>query len=128
MRIYTILHQQIHSAIVTTLSTQTLRNRLHSVGLYDHRPMEYATLTVRHSKARRDSATEHVNSMRNEWRNILFSDESHFSVYAANRRIFIWMERGTRSNPAFVQENVKFGGGLEVFYFLPPLMGAPIST
>ncbi|GFV01994.1 transposable element Tcb2 transposase [Trichonephila clavipes] len=35
----TLLQQHLHSATGTTVSTQTVRNRLHGVGLYDRRPM-----------------------------------------------------------------------------------------
>ncbi|GFT92766.1 transposable element Tcb2 transposase [Trichonephila clavipes] len=35
----TLLQQRLRSATGTTVSTQTVRNRLHSVGLYAHRPM-----------------------------------------------------------------------------------------
>ncbi|GFU63778.1 transposable element Tcb2 transposase [Trichonephila clavipes] len=54
-------------------------------------------------------ATEHVN--RNEWSNILLSDESRFSVHPNNRR-----DRGSRNNPAFVHESVRFGGGGVLVY------------
>ncbi|GFX68871.1 transposable element Tcb1 transposase [Trichonephila clavipes] len=40
-----------------------------------------------------------------------FSDESRFFVHPDNRRIFIWRVRGSRNNPAFVHESVRFGGG-----------------
>ncbi|GFY11012.1 transposable element Tcb2 transposase [Trichonephila clavipes] len=40
-----------------------------------------------------------------------FSDESRFSVHPDNRRISIWRDRGSRNNPAFVHESVRFGGG-----------------
>ncbi|GFW04946.1 transposable element Tcb2 transposase [Trichonephila clavipes] len=36
---------------------------------------------------------------------------SRFSVHPDNRRIFIWKDRGSRKNPAFVHESVRFGGG-----------------
>ncbi|GFT70068.1 transposable element Tcb2 transposase [Trichonephila clavipes] len=36
---------------------------------------------------------------------------SRFSVHPDNRRIFIWRNRGSRNNPAFVHESVRFGGG-----------------
>ncbi|GFX52273.1 transposable element Tcb2 transposase [Trichonephila clavipes] len=39
-----------------------------------------------------------------------FSDESRFSVHPDNKRIFIWRDRGSRNNPAFVHETVRFGG------------------
>ncbi|GFW34221.1 transposable element Tcb1 transposase [Trichonephila clavipes] len=73
-------------------------------------------LTSRHSRDRREWATEHVNWRRNEWSNVLFSEESRFSVHPDNRLIFIWRDRGSMNNPAFVQESVKFGGGGVLVY------------
>ncbi|GFW27915.1 transposable element Tcb2 transposase [Trichonephila clavipes] len=73
-------------------------------------------LTSRHRRDRRMWATEHVNWRRNEWSNVLFSDESRFSVHPDKRRIFIWKDRGSRNNPAFVHESVRFGGGGVLVY------------
>ncbi|GFW27220.1 transposable element Tcb1 transposase [Trichonephila clavipes] len=61
----TLLQQHLRSATGNTVSTQTVRNRLHM---------------------------------------------SHFSAHPDNRRIFIWRDRGSRNNPAFVHESVRFGG------------------
>ncbi|GFY05919.1 transposable element Tcb2 transposase [Trichonephila clavipes] len=47
---------------------------------------------------------------------MFFSDESHFSVHPDNRRIFIWRDRGSRNNPAFVHESVRLGGGGVLVY------------
>ncbi|GFT16732.1 transposable element Tcb2 transposase [Trichonephila clavipes] len=41
---------------------------------------------------------------------------SRFSVHPDNRRIFIWRYRGSRNNPAFVHESVRFGGGGVLVY------------
>ncbi|GFS55685.1 transposable element Tcb2 transposase [Trichonephila clavipes] len=110
------LLQHLHSATGTTSSTQTVRNRLHGVGLYARRPMVCVRLTSRHRRDRREWATEHVNWRRNEWSNVLFSDESRYSVHPDNSRIFIWRDRGRRNNPAFVHESVRFGGGGVLVY------------
>ncbi|GFS77098.1 transposable element Tcb2 transposase [Trichonephila clavipes] len=90
----TLLQQHLRSATGTTVSTQTVRNRFHGVGLYARRPMVCVRLTSRHRCDHREWATEHVNWRRNEWSNVFFSDESHFSVHLDNRRIFIWRNRG----------------------------------
>ncbi|GFX13461.1 transposable element Tcb2 transposase [Trichonephila clavipes] len=112
----THLQQPLRSATGTTVSTQTVRNRLHGVSLYARRPMVCVRLTSRHRRDRREWAIEHVNWRRNEWSNVLFSDESHFSVQPDNRRIFIWRECGSRNNPASVHESVRFGGGGVLVY------------
>ncbi|GFX72599.1 transposable element Tcb2 transposase [Trichonephila clavipes] len=41
---------------------------------------------------------------------------SHFSVHPDNRRIFIWRDRGSRNNLAFVHESVRFGEGGVLVY------------
>ncbi|GFX29049.1 transposable element Tcb2 transposase [Trichonephila clavipes] len=112
----TLLQQHFHSATGNTVSTQTVRNRLYGVGLYARRPMVCIRRTSRHRRDRRKWATEHMNWRRNEWSNVLFSDESRFSVHPDNRRIFIWRDRGSRNNPAFVHESVSFGGGGVLVY------------
>ncbi|GFS47144.1 transposable element Tcb2 transposase [Trichonephila clavipes] len=76
----TLLQQHLRSASGTTVSTQAVRNRLHGLGLYAHRPM------------------------------------SRFSVHPDNRRIFIWRDRGSKNNSAFVHESVRFGGGAVLAY------------
>ncbi|GFV00680.1 transposable element Tcb2 transposase [Trichonephila clavipes] len=112
----TLLQQHLRSATGTTVSTQTVRNQVHGVGLYARRPTVCVRLTSRHHRDRREWAKEHVNWRRNEWSNVLFSDESRFSVHPDNRRIFIWRDRGSRSNPAFVHKRVRFGGGGVLVY------------
>ncbi|GFX24658.1 transposable element Tcb2 transposase [Trichonephila clavipes] len=112
----TLLQQHLRSVSGTTVSTQTVRNRLHGVGLYARRPMVCVRLTSRHRCDRSEWATEHVNWRRNGWSNVLFSDESRFSVHPDIRRIFIWRDRGSKSNPAFVHESVRFGGGRVLVY------------
>ncbi|GFW28236.1 transposable element Tcb2 transposase [Trichonephila clavipes] len=112
----TLLQQHLRSATGTTVSTQTVRYWLHGVGLYARRQMVCVRLTSRHRCDRREWVTEHVNWRKKEWSNLLFSDESRFSVHLDNRRIFIWRDRGSRNNPAFVHESVKFGGGGVLVY------------
>ncbi|GFW44213.1 transposable element Tcb2 transposase [Trichonephila clavipes] len=45
-----------------------------------------------------------------------FSDESRFSFHPDNRRIFMWRDRGSGNNPAFMHESVRFGGGGVLVY------------
>ncbi|GFT64011.1 transposable element Tcb2 transposase [Trichonephila clavipes] len=79
----TLLQQHLRSATGTTVSTDTVRNRLHGVGLYARRPLVCVRLTSRHRHDRRE-------------------------------RIFNWRDRGSRNNPAFVHESVRFGGGISI--------------
>ncbi|GFS92826.1 transposable element Tcb2 transposase [Trichonephila clavipes] len=57
----THLQQHLRSATGTRVSTQTIRNRLHGVGLYARRPRVCVRLTSRHRRDCREWTTEHVN-------------------------------------------------------------------
>ncbi|GFW76003.1 transposable element Tcb2 transposase [Trichonephila clavipes] len=50
----TLLQQHLRSATGTTVSTQTVQNRLHRVGLYPRRQMVCVRLTSRHRRDRRE--------------------------------------------------------------------------
>ncbi|GFV31988.1 transposable element Tcb2 transposase [Trichonephila clavipes] len=112
----TLLPQHLRSTTGTRVSTQTVRNRLHGVGLYARRQMVCVRLTSRHRRDRKEWAKEHVTWMRNEWSNVLFPNENRFSVHPDNRRIFIWRDHGSRNNPAFVHESIRFGGWCVLVY------------
>ncbi|GFY05920.1 transposable element Tcb2 transposase [Trichonephila clavipes] len=50
----TLLQQHHRSATGTTVSTHTVQNRLHGVGLYARRPIVCVRLTSRHRRDRRE--------------------------------------------------------------------------
>ncbi|GFY22462.1 transposable element Tcb2 transposase [Trichonephila clavipes] len=50
----TLLQQHLRSATGTTISTQTVQNRLHGLGLYARRPLVCVRLTSRHRCDRRE--------------------------------------------------------------------------
>lgn len=99
-----LLQQHLRMATDTTILIQTVQNWLHAAGLYTLGPKVHVMLTVRHCGTSKKRATNHKNGRKNEWYNILFSDESCFSVHFYNKHIFIWKENSTRNNPVLVQE------------------------
>ncbi|GFX80981.1 transposable element Tcb2 transposase [Trichonephila clavipes] len=86
----TLLQQHLRSATGTTVSTQTVRNRFHGVGLYARRSIVCVRLTSRHRRDHREWGTEHA--------------------------YFLLEGPGSRNNPAFVHESVRFGGGVVLVY------------
>ncbi|GFU51982.1 transposable element Tc1 transposase [Trichonephila clavipes] len=90
------------------VSNQTVRNRLHEGGLYARRPMVCIPLTPRHRAARRRWVAEHRDWEQHDWSQVLFTDESRFSLECGTRRVLVWRDRGTRNNPAFVRERSQY--------------------
>ncbi|GFX94708.1 transposable element Tcb2 transposase [Trichonephila clavipes] len=63
---------------------------------------------IKASSRPQELTTEHVNWRRNEWSNVLFSDESRFSVHPDNRRIFIWRDLAVE---IILRSRTKVSGG-----------------
>ncbi|GFX00714.1 transposable element Tcb2 transposase [Trichonephila clavipes] len=104
----TQLQRQLLLATERRVSSQTVRNRLHEGGLYARRPMVCILLTPRHRAARRRWAAEHRDWEQHDWSQVLFTDESRFSLECDTRRVLVWRDRGTRNNPAFVRERSQY--------------------
>ncbi|GFY32375.1 transposable element Tcb2 transposase [Trichonephila clavipes] len=86
----TLLQHHLRSATSTTVSTQTVRNQFHGVGLYARRSMGCVRPTSRHRRDRREWATEHA----------------YFHLEGPD----------SRNNSAFVHESVRFSGGVVSVY------------
>ncbi|GFV25264.1 transposable element Tcb2 transposase [Trichonephila clavipes] len=104
----TQLQRQLLLATGRRVSSQTVRNRLHERGLYARRPMVCIPLTPRHRAARRRWAAEHRDWEQHDSSQVLFTNESRFSLECDTRRVLIWRDRGTRNNPAFVRERSQY--------------------
>ncbi|GFU42776.1 transposable element Tc1 transposase [Trichonephila clavipes] len=100
----TQLQRQLLLATGRRVSSQTVRNRLHEGGLYAHRPMVCIPLTPRHHATQRRWAAEHRDWEQHDWSQVLFTDESGFSLECDTQRVLVWRDRGTRNNPVFVRE------------------------
>ncbi|GFS62646.1 transposable element Tcb2 transposase [Trichonephila clavipes] len=100
----TQLQRQLLLATGRRVSSQTVRNRLREGGLYARRPMVCIPLTPRHRATRRRWAAEHRDWEQHDWSQVLFTDESRFSLKCDTRRVLVWRDRGTRNNTAFVRE------------------------
>ncbi|UYV66997.1 hypothetical protein LAZ67_4003618, partial [Cordylochernes scorpioides] len=105
------LSNELSSATGTRISRQTVYRRLHEGALYARRPMVCIPLTSAHRRARLNWCLEHHAWTHDQWANVLFSDESRFSLNTDSRRVFIWREPGTHYHPNNIREIDSFRGG-----------------
>ncbi|GFT03884.1 transposable element Tcb2 transposase [Trichonephila clavipes] len=90
------------------ISRQTVCRRLNHAGLYARRPTVCIPLTSAHKRARLNWSLKHHHWSVGEWANVMFSDESRFSLSSDSRRVTIWRERGTRFEPRNITERHHF--------------------
>lgn len=93
------------------VSAQTIRNRLRAVGLRARRPFRGPTLTANHRQRRLNWAQNHVRWRRNQWNNVLFSDESRFCLRTVDGRRRVYRRRGERYRDDCVERRDAYGGG-----------------
>ena len=95
------------------VTAQTIRNRLRSIHnpLRAHRPYTGQILTARHRAARLAWSRRHRLWRRNQWNNVIFSDESRFRVSFADGRVRIYRRKNERFAQCCIRETDRFGGG-----------------
>ncbi|GFT78178.1 transposable element Tcb2 transposase [Trichonephila clavipes] len=103
----TQLQRQLLLATGRRVSSQTARNRFMRGGLYARRPMVSHSVEPCHRAARRRWAAEPGDWEQHDWeQQVLFTDESQFSLESDTRRVLVWRDRGTRNNPhSFVKDH-----------------------
>ncbi|GFU63580.1 HTH_Tnp_Tc3_2 domain-containing protein [Trichonephila clavipes] len=68
------------------------------------RPLRRLPLTPHHRQCRLDFCRPRVTWSVTDWRRVIFSDESRFSLSADDHRTRVWRRTGQRSDPAFIVE------------------------
>ena len=92
---------------------RTVRNRLREFDLRSRRPYVGPNLTPRRRQRRMQWLRAHTpNRFRlADWRRVMFSDESRFSLQRSDRRQRVYRRLGERYSDACVREVDRFGGG-----------------
>ena len=95
------------------ISPKTVGSRLREIGLRARRPYVGLPLTQARRLRRMACLTAHASRLfpMRQWRRVLFTDESRFTLYRADGRRRVYRRRGERFADACVVERDRFGGG-----------------
>lgn len=105
--------QIVHRVIEThgiQICKETVRTRLASVNLKSRRLLRRVPLTRNDMAARLAWATERLN-WGEEWRNVLFTDESRYGRFSDSRRVRVWTLPRVPRNQRQVQVVYPYKGG-----------------
>ena len=91
------------------ISPQTVRRRLREAGIRCRRPYYGARLTRGHRVRRRNWAAAHARWRRNDWQNVLFTDETKVMVDSSDKRQNVYRRPGERFSDACVKEVDRWG-------------------
>ena len=92
------------------ISDDTVRRRLAANNLRCRRPARGPVLTQRHRQSRLQWALQRRNWRNQQWRNVVFSDESRYCISTEDGRTRVWRRRGERFNDDCMLERDPWGG------------------
>lgn len=92
------------------ISVSTVRRRLHSRGLTARRPCKGPILSPVSRRRRLEWCRRHQRWTQQQWRGVLFSDESRFCLSFADGRLRVWRRKGERYSPCCMQQFNRWGG------------------
>lgn len=88
------LAQCVEDATGVTVSPSLVRSRLHDAGLRGRAARKKPYLTARHRKARLAYACDCLKFSENDWKQVVFSDESTVELTGNAGRVFVWRKPG----------------------------------
>lgn len=103
------VRQHLRATRRTTVSVSTVRRRLKEKKITAKRAATSPKLTAQHRRARLQFAREHIHWTLDQWRTVLFSDETRVSLFCNDRRARVYRRQGERFAQACIQETVGYG-------------------
>lgn len=94
-----------------SVSERTIRRRLAERNLRAFRPARAPQLLPQHRRARLAFAREYADWTMEEWKNVLFSDESRISLRGPDGRQRVYRRQNERFAPCAIIETVGYQGG-----------------
>src|SRR5215469_2041447 len=94
-----------------SLCAQTVRNGLKKVGMMAVVKRKRPLLTEKHKKERLDFAIAHQDWTLEDWKKVVWSDETKINRLGSDGRKWVWKKAGEALNERLVNGTVKFGGG-----------------
>lgn len=100
------------------VSKNTVRRALRDIGMKAKRATKKPRLTKEHKKARLDFAIQHKDWTEDDWKRVIWSDESKINRISSDGIRYVWVESDNEPkvnaadiDPKLVMPTVKHGGG-----------------
>lgn len=94
-----------------TVGIRTVQRRLVDAKLFSRRPAKKPLVSERNRAARLAFARRHLNWTVNDWKKVLFSDETRYKIFNSDGMRRVRRPINTRFNPKYVTPTIKHGKG-----------------
>jgi len=101
----------INSIIPDPVSACTVRRTLKEVGLRSATKKKVPMLKASHRQRRLKFARDHENWTVEDWKRVLWSDETKINRIGSDGKVYVWKKRGEPPSDRTTTPTVKHGGG-----------------
>lgn len=105
------IRAEINPTLAKPISLTTVKRRLREKGMIGRIAAKKPLLRPINKKKRLEFAKQHANWTIEQWKSVLWSDESKFQIIGSNRRQYVRRKTGERVKEGCVVPTVKHGGG-----------------
>jgi len=105
---------EVHRSLVNEgyeLSYMTVTRALKSMGFEAKLKKKKPFLSKKHQAARLKWAKEHASWTENDWKRVVFSDETKINIWGSDGVKYCWIRPGDPMQPHHLDLTVKHGGG-----------------
>jgi len=103
--------KHLHNITNQPLCVQTVRNGLNKVGMKAVVKRKRPLLVKKHMKERLDFAIAHKDWTLEDWKRVVWSDETKINRLGSDGRKWVWKKAGEGMSDRLVNGTKKFGGG-----------------
>ncbi|CEI87984.1 hypothetical protein RMCBS344292_02389 [Rhizopus microsporus] len=102
--------KQLNSELSIDVNPQTVRNALVEAGIGAVEKVSKPLLTAKHRKARLQFAKRYQHWTVEDWRRVIWPDETKINRFNSDGRAWAWVRDGSSLQPKQVKQTVKHGG------------------
>lgn len=102
---------ELNSHLNNPVSTKTVRRELHKSNIYGRAAISKPLITDANAKLRKKWCHDHKTWTINDWKNVVWSDESSFTLFSTNGRVYVWRTPKEAYDPDCLLPTVKHGSG-----------------
>lgn len=105
------IRAEINQSLDAPVSLTTVKRRLREGGLFGRIAVKKPLLSSANKRKRLQFAKEHENWTIEQWKNVLWTDESKFELFGSHRRQYCRRKVNERYQANCITPTVKHGGG-----------------
>ncbi|GFT85992.1 transposable element Tcb1 transposase [Trichonephila clavipes] len=102
---------EVNSHLRNPISARTVQRELHASNLYGRVGIRKPLVTARHALQRRQWCRTHRQWTPQQWQQVIWSDESTFTLFQTTVRGYVWRTPKEAFAPECIVLTVKHGGG-----------------